>query len=254
VYNEFDSLIARPVFTAEHLGISAPAVFDPTCPMCRAASPGTARPAGSKAQQAVHRLADIKLMAATIEAATDQGSPMARDFAEERLWAHTQALKHEPELAPLGELLLALTTSPDGETHLYQSRSGQARWALTRVADMLQERRHARHAPHGGFDPTAGDGRWLAAYRHIVATGLWAGPSRRRIAQALAEADHRPRPPDHTAAELACYATQPVWAVDATSRGVVEAANNMMRSIVQMVVTRACVFSDGACWRRPPQS
>jgi hypothetical protein len=171
---------------------------------------------------------------------------MAKDFALERAWAHTQALKHASRLAPLGELLMALTTNPAAEPHLYASRPGQARWALVRVADMLQERRQARHKPHGAFDPTTGDGRWLKAYRHIVATSLWTGPDSSQIGRALAEADHGSRSEDHTAAELACYVTQPIWSVDTVSRGVVEAAENMMRSVVQMLVTRASVLDDQA--------
>jgi hypothetical protein len=246
VYNEFDALIARPAFTAEHLGISTPAVIDPTCGACRAMFPRTPRPQGTSAQQAATRLADASLMAATTDLATDQDSAMAKDFARERAWAHTQALKHADRLAPFGELLMALTTDPAAEPHLYASRPGQARWALVRVADMLQERRQARHKPHGGFDPTAGDGRWLKAYRHIVATSLWAGPDSRQIARALSEADHGGRSEDHTAAELACYVTQPIWGVRPTPRGVAEACENMMRSVVQMLVTRASVLNDHA--------
>jgi hypothetical protein len=178
------------------------------------------------------------MAAPAIDLATDRNSPMSQRFAAERAWAHRQAVRHAEELAPKGEMLLAIVSNPGTEAHLYQSRPGQARWALVRIAEAIMERRHAKHAPHGGFEPTPEDWRWIKAYTEIVTTSLWPGPNRDHVFNAMAKHGGRCQSRDHTAAELAVYAAR---LIEHHGRDVVLAAGQATQVVIKLLVTRAGV-------------
>jgi hypothetical protein len=244
LYNEFDTLIARPTFTPRELGLSTPAVFDPACPECLAASPHMPKPTGTPAQIAVARLVDASRAASAAKMFTNPNSTASRRFASERTWAHRQALRYAKNLAPTGELLMALTTDPATETHLYTSRAGQARWVLVRIADMLLERRHARHVPHGGFDPSPEDQRWVEAYREIVTSSSWAGLDKTQVFRILSESRSASNSCDHVAAELACLAAQ----LTPKPFDVVSSARRVALTVIQLVVARTSVLDGSDCF------